>query len=82
MRRFTGRLLLGAAVAAALALPGGTAVAKNTSSCTFEQGTTTCTTTQGSHGSTETHHGNVGSSGANTGGGPCKSTGSEQTNTC
>jgi hypothetical protein len=82
MKRFTVRLLLVAAVAAAMAIPGSPVAAKNTSSCTFEQGTTTCTTVQGSHGSTDTHHGNTDSSGVDTGGGPCKATGSEQTNTC
>jgi hypothetical protein len=79
MKRLIGRLLLGAAVTAALAIPGGAAIAKNESSCTFQQGTTTCTTVHGSDGSTDTHHGNVDSSGVGTGGGSCKVTGPEHT---
>ena len=60
----------------------GVASAKNTSSCDFYQGTTTCTTTHGSHGSTDEHHGQIDSNGLDLGGGPCKATGSTQTDTC
>jgi hypothetical protein len=58
------------------------ASAKNSSTCEFERGTTTCTTIHGSHGSTDEHHGQIGSNGLDTGGGPCKATGSTETNTC
>jgi hypothetical protein len=60
----------------------GVASAKNTSSCDFYRGTTTCTTIHGSHGSTDEHHGQTNSNGEHTGGGPCKATGSTQTDTC
>jgi hypothetical protein len=63
-----------------LALAVGPAFAKNTSSCEFERGTTTCTTVHGSMGSTDTHQGQVNSSGKDRGGGECKVTGS--THTC
>jgi hypothetical protein len=67
-------------VVAALALAGsGPALGVNSSSCTFERGTTTCTTVHGSFGSFDTHHGNVGSSGKDTGGGNCKVTGPDHT---
>ena len=55
------------------------ALAKKGSSCSFEKGTTTCTTTKGSHGSFSSHHGSTGSKGKNTGGGTCKVTGRDHT---
>jgi hypothetical protein len=81
MRRLLARRFAAVfAVASALALTGGSsALATNSSSCTFEKGTTVCTTTHGSHGSTDSHHGNVGSSGEDLGGGPCKVTGPDHT---
>jgi hypothetical protein len=53
----------------------GPAGAKNYSTCDFQQGTTTCTDVHGSDGSFDTHHGQVNSSGQDTGGGDCKVTG-------
>jgi hypothetical protein len=81
MRRLLARRFAAVfAVASVLALTGGSsALATNSSSCTFEKGTTVCTTTHGSHGSTDSHHGNVGSSGEDLGGGPCKVTGPDHT---
>lgn len=64
---------------AGVALPSS-ASAVNSSSCTFEKGTTTCVTTHGSHGSESEHQGSEGSSGVSKNpGGPCKVTGSDHT---
>jgi hypothetical protein len=80
MRQAVRRFAAVSVAASALALAGsGSALATNSSSCDFEKGTTVCTTTHGSHGSTDTHHGNVDSSGQDTGGGPCKVTGPDHT---
>jgi hypothetical protein len=70
-----------ALVLATVASPPAT-LAKRGTECTFEKGTTTCTTTKGSHGETDSHHGSPKSSGKDLGGGPCKKTGSSKTNTC
>ena len=72
----TGALALSPIVSPELAL------AKKGTTCTFEKGTTTCITTKGSHGSTDSHHGSKDSNGKDLGGGPCKKTGSSKTNTC
>jgi hypothetical protein len=80
MKHAVRRFAAVSVVASALALAGGgSALAKNTSTCVFEQGTTVCTEVHGSHGSTDSHHGNVGSNGNDLGGGPCKVTGSDHT---
>jgi hypothetical protein len=80
MRHAARRFVAVSVVASALALAGGgSALATNSSSCTFDRGTTECTDVHGSHGSTDTHHGNVDSSGKDTGGGDCKVTGSDHT---
>jgi hypothetical protein len=76
IRRFAATSMIVAAFSLAGSAP---AMAVNSSTCTFEKGTTTCTDVHGSHGSTDTHHGNVDSSGLDTGGGPCKVTGSDHT---
>ena len=74
------------AVAAPLALASlaspFAAEAKRGCETTFFRGETIVTCTKGSHGSTDTHKGAPHSSGKDLGGGPCKATGSEQTNTC
>jgi hypothetical protein len=72
-------LLVTALVMALMMALGGMAFAVNSSSCTFEKGTTTCTTIHGSHGSTDTHNGQVGSNGKDTGGSTGKVTGSDHT---
>ena len=69
-------VVVAAILVLALAVP---AFAKNTSNCSFEKGTTTCTTVHGSKGSTDTHHGQIDRSGKDTGGGECKVTGSDHT---
>jgi hypothetical protein len=76
IRRFAATSMLVAALSLAGAAP---ALATNSSECTFEKGTTTCTEVHGSHGEFDTHHGNVGSSGSDTGGGECKVTGPDHT---
>ena len=76
LRRFAATSALVACLSLAGAAP---ALAVKSSSCTFEKGQTVCTEIQGSHGSTDSHHGNVGSNGSDTGGGACKVTGSDHT---
>ena len=76
MMRTMKILVVAAILVLALAVP---AFATNSSSCTFEKGTTTCTTVHGSKGSTDTHNGQIGSNGKDTGGGECKVTGSDHT---
>jgi hypothetical protein len=81
MKRLSGIVAV-AAISVGLAVPSG-AVAKNTTTCTFEKGTTTCITVQGSHGSTSEHQGSEGSNGVSKNPpAPCKETGSDQTDTC
>jgi hypothetical protein len=72
-------LIATAATGALLATAAAPAAAVNESSCTFEKGTTTCTDVHGSKGSFDSHHGQVDSSGNDTGGGSCKVTGSDHT---
>jgi hypothetical protein len=60
--RLLRTFLLAAVVAAFVALPGS-ASAVNSTTCTFEKGTTTCVTTHGSHGSESEHQGSVESNG-------------------
>ena len=73
-------LLATALVMALMMSLGGMAFAVNSGpDCTFSKGTTTCTTIHGSHGSTDTHNGQVGSNGKDTGGSTGKVTGSEHT---
>ena len=81
MRKRIQTLIMAALLALTLSLGAALpAFAVNSGpSCTFEKGTTTCTTIHGSHGSTETHNGQVGSSGKDTGGGSGKVTGSGHT---
>ncbi len=75
--RLLRKFALAAVVAAFMALPGS-ASAVNSSSCTFENGTTTCTTAHGSHGSTSEHQGSPGSNGTSKNPpGECKVTGSD-----
>jgi hypothetical protein len=50
--------------------------------CTFYRGTTTCTSTHGSHGSITTHQGQINSNGDQQTSTTCKQTGSPQTDTC
>ena len=76
----TLRMFLLAAVVAAVMAFAGSASAVNSSSCTFEKGTTTCTDVHGSHGSTSEHQGSPGSNGVSKN--PptdCKVTGSDHT---
>jgi hypothetical protein len=80
MRRRSRKFAAASMIVASLALAGSsTALGVNSSSCVFEKGTTVCTETHGSHGSTDTHQGNVESSGKDRGGGDCKVTGSSHT---
>jgi hypothetical protein len=72
------KLLLAATAAALLALPGSASAVNSGPDCTFAQGTTTCTTTHGSHGSTSEHQGSLGSSGTSKNPpSDCKVTGSD-----
>jgi hypothetical protein len=74
------KLLLAALIAAFVALPGSASAVNSGPTCTFEQGTTTCTTTHGSHGSTSEHQGSTGSNGTSkTPPTDCKVTGSDHT---
>ena len=82
VRRVLVTVVLAALMAIALTVVSGMAGATNSSSCTFSKGQTTCTTTHGSHGSTDTHNGQVNSSGDQATSSTCKQTGSDQTNTC
>ena len=74
-------LLATALVMALMMSLGGMAFAVNSGpdDCTFSKGTTTCTTIHGSHGSTDTHNGQVGSNGKDTGSNSGKVTGSDHT---
>jgi hypothetical protein len=78
MRKCIRMLILAAHLALTLSLAAALpAFAVNSGpTCTFEKGTTMCTTI---HGSTDTHNGQVGSSGKDTGGGSGKVTGSDHT---
>jgi hypothetical protein len=79
IRRTAAVFAVSALVTAGLALPG-TASAVNRTSCTFEKGTTTCTTVHGSKGTETEHQGSIGSNGVSKN--PpeeCKVTGSDHT---
>jgi hypothetical protein len=79
LRRMAAVFAASALVTVGLALPG-TASAVNSTSCTFEKGTTTCTTVHGSKGTESEHQGSIGSSGVQKN--PpeeCKVTGSDHT---
>ena len=81
-RRIAAVFAASALLTVGLALPGA-ASAKNFETCTFEKGTTTCTTVKGSHATESEHQGSPDSSGTSKNPDrPCKFTGSEQTNTC
>jgi hypothetical protein len=82
MRKFLVIALTAGALALTPIVSPTPALAKRGTTCTFEKGTTTCVTTKGSHGSTDSHHGSTGSNGKDLGGGPCKKTGSSKTNSC
>ena len=80
MRKRISLLIAALMLALTMSFGAGAALAVNSGpTCTFEKGTTTCTTIHGSHGSTDTHNGQVGSSGKDTGGGSGKVTGSGHT---
>ena len=79
MKRIVLMLTVAVMFAVAMVIAAPLAFAVNSSSCDFSRGTTTCTTVHGSHGSTDTHHGQTNSSGADTGGGTCKVTGRNHT---
>jgi hypothetical protein len=81
MRKRIQMLIMAALLALTLSLTAALpAFAVNSGpTCTFEKGTTTCTTIHGSHGSTDTHNGQVGSNGKDTGGGSGKVTESDHT---
>ena len=81
MKRIVLMLTVAAMLVVAMSMAAPSAFAKNTSSCDFERGTTTCTTVHGSKGSQDSHHGQIGSSGSDTEPtGECKVTG--RTHTC
>jgi hypothetical protein len=74
-------LVLACGALAVWSIPAGAVNSPET--CTFSKGETTCTSTQGSHGTESAHHGNTDSSGSVTlEEQSCKRTGSGQTNTC
>ena len=81
MRRRITMLIVAAMLALSMTF-GGVAFAKVGCTETFEKGQTTETGVKGSHGTTDSHQGAPHSSGKDRGGGPCKATGSDQTNTC
>ena len=82
MKRILMMLALAAMLVVALTVMAPTSFAKNGCTTSFVKGETVTTCTQGSHGSTDSHQGSPGSNGRDNGGGPCKNTGSDQTNTC
>jgi hypothetical protein len=74
------KLLVAAVTAALFALPGSASAVNSGPTCTFEKGTTTCTTVHGSQGSTSEHQGSTDSSGTSKNPpGECKVTGSDHT---
>ena len=79
MKRIIMMLTVAAMLVVALSVTAPMAFAKNTETCDFDKGKTTCTTVHGSHGSTDTHQGSPDSNGKDRGGGPCKVTGSDHT---
>ena len=66
MKRIILMLTVAAFLVAAMALTAPMAFAKVGSSCTFEKGTTSCSTVHGSDGSVDSHHGSTDSSGSGT----------------
>ncbi len=66
MKRIIMMLTVAAMLVVALIVTAPLGFAKVGSSCTFEKGTTTCTTVHGSDGSVDSHHGQKDSSGSGT----------------
>jgi hypothetical protein len=78
-RRVAALLAASSLAIAGVTLPSS-ASAVNSSSCTFEKGTTTCVVIHGSHGDTSEHQGSEGSNGVSKNDPPpCKVTGSDHT---